>query len=364
MSILYNENVKNNDNKNKLVTKSVIISIVITICIIVAFGIYIFMETSGKLRDDKSVELTIKSGSTVSDIATVLKNEDVIGSETLFKFYLKFFNEERPFINGDFKVEPNKGYSGVVDILTGPPNNTKNKLTIIEGENLISISEKIEKEKVGTKEEFLTAINKNYGFKFEEFLNNDELKLFINEGYAFPDTYILHDGITVTEVAKMMLSNFDKKFKDEYYDRLKELNMSLDELITLASIIQHEASDYSDMEMVSGVFYNRLKKDSNLKKLQSDVTVFYARDIVGEITGNDDMITAYSTYLSEGIPVGPICNPGLDAIKAALYPKDNEYLYFLTDKNGDFYYAKTLSEHNKNDEKAKKVNEKIENENK
>jgi len=351
------------NEKTSFNSKKILIGIFLVVAVVVAIGIYIFMEVSGSLRSDKSIEITIPQGSNVSKITRQLKNEGIIGSSSIFKFYLKFYNEENPFINGEFKINPKDGYDNVVNILTNPPNNVKNKVTIIEGENLIDIAEKLEAKKVVDKAEFLEEINKDYGYKFEKYVKKENLKLFLNEGYAFPDTYILHDGITATDIAKMMLKNFDSKFKEEYYNRLEEINMSMDEVITLASIIQHEASLIKDMEMVSGIFYNRLKSNTTLPKLQSDVTVFYARDIVGEMTGNDDMITAYSTYLSGGLPVGPICNPGLDAIKAALYPKENGYLYFLTDKNGDFYYAKTLREHNINNEKAKKVNAKLENEN-
>ncbi|MGL5973345.1 MAG: endolytic transglycosylase MltG [Oscillospiraceae bacterium] len=344
----------------KKTTKIILSIIFVIVLFFVGLGIYVYSEINGFFRNGTDIEISVEEGSSISKISDELKKESLIGNSLMFKVYLKLSKDNEIFKKGDFILQSGS-YKDVISALTSLPNNNKYKLTIIEGENLIQISKKVASNAISTEEEFLNAINKKYGFKFEEFIETDILKLFENEGYAFPDTYFYNKNTTAEDIAKLMLSNFDKRFKDDYYERLEELDISFEELITLSSIIQHEASRPEDMKMVASVFYNRLKKGSNLPKLQSDVTVFYARDIVKKITGDDKKVKAYSTYLSDGIPVGPICNPGLDAIEAALYATDNDYLYFLTDLNAKFYYAKTLEEHIKNNKEAEKINNKIKN---
>lgn len=131
--------------------------------------------------------------------------------------------------------------------------------------------------------------------------------------------------------------------------------MTIDEVVTLASVIQAECSYPSEMANVSGVFHNRLDDPANYPKLQSDVTIFYIRDEILPYAGSDtedfyDQL--YNTYIHSGLPVGPICSPGEDALKAALYPTDHDYYYFITDKESNFLYAETLAEHNANIRKA------------
>lgn len=135
---------------------------------------------------------------------------------------------------------------------------------------------------------------------------------------------------------------------------MKEMGLSLEETLTLASLIQAESGQSQQMRKVSSVFWNRLDKSSQFPNLQSDVTINYVEKNIKPFdkTKNQNMYDAYNTYKCQGLPVAPICNPGLEAIEAALYPEDTKYFYFLTDKEGNFYYAKTLKEHNQNRKKA------------
>ena len=341
-----------------------IIFIVIAVIMVVVFLVsaYVFTEINGTFKKDENISIKIEQGDSVKDIASNLSKNKAISNSMIFPIYYKIANDDRVLKPGNFIVNPKEGYSEIITVISGQSNdpNASDKLTVIEGENLVSIGDKLEKKGVCTRDEFLIAINKDYGFNFQQYVEPLELKLFLNEGYAFPDTYHIDKNSTAEDVAKMMFANFDKKFKPEYYERMKEMDMNFEEVIALASVIQHEASTLKDMKMVSSVFHNRLNSSGELSKLQSDVTVFYARDIVGKYTNeNQDQINAYSTYLSSGIPVGPICNPGMDAIEAALYPDDTNYYYFLTDLNAKFYYAETFEEHLKYNEEAEKINEQV-----
>ena len=132
------------------------------------------------------------------------------------------------------------------------------------------------------------------------------------------------------------------------------MGLTLEETVTLASIVQAESGHEDQMRKVSSVFWNRLEHPDDYPKLQSDVTREYVNNFIKPYieAPNQAIYDAYNTYACEGLPVAPICNPGMDAIRAALYPEDTKYYYFLTDKEGNYYYARTLSEHNRNKKKA------------
>ncbi|HOQ00530.1 MAG TPA: endolytic transglycosylase MltG [Acetivibrio clariflavus] len=172
------------------------------------------------------------------------------------------------------------------------------------------------------------------------------------EGYLFPDTYFFDPLSSDREIITKFLDNFDMKFKLDYYARAKELNMTVDEIITLASIIEKETALPEEKPIISSVFHNRLKsKDPSLRKLQTDATIQYIlfkRDgkIKEKLTEADTKIDdPYNTYLYEGLPPGPICSPGLASIEAALYPEKTDYYYFVAKGDGSHYFSKTLSEH-------------------
>ena len=149
----------------------------------------------------------------------------------------------------------------------------------------------------------------------------------------------------------------EKKITGTQKARAKEFDMTMDEVLTLASIIQAEAGDPAQMKTVSSVLHNRLNSKSH-PKLECDVTIFYLeQEVQPYLTEDKDRLNSfYNTYKCTGLPEGPICNPGMDAINAALNPEQTDYFYFATDKAGKYYYAKTLAEHQKNWNAIKKVN--------
>lgn len=184
------------------------------------------------------------------------------------------------------------------------------------------------------------------------------------EGYLFPDTYDFVKGEDVSRVVQKFFVNFNNRINDDIRQKIQKTGMNLDQVLTLASIIQKEAGNVEDMKLISSVFQNRLASPQQTPKLQSDVTVFYVNDNIkpfmdpnevamGEGDPNRAKIyNFYNTYQCDGLPVGPICNPGLDAINAVLEPTDSDYFYFVADSEGKTYYAATLAEHNANVEQA------------
>jgi UPF0755 protein len=171
------------------------------------------------------------------------------------------------------------------------------------------------------------------------------------EGYLFPDTYDMFIGESTSSIVKRFLDNFDEKWTDKYAARAEELGLTTSEIITIASIIQKEVAGSAQMADISSVIHNRLKKSTNYPMLQCDSTALYVTNHLTDLLGENKAsgyIDKYDTAMCMGLPEGPICNPGLDAIQAALYPSDTDYMYFCHDKSGNVYYASTDYEHQQN----------------
>jgi len=243
------------------------------------------------------------------------------------------------------------------------PDNTVT-VTFPEGYTIVQIAQKLEQSKVCSAQAFLEACKKPAaGIE----LDNADDRVFLLEGYIFPDTYEFYLESDARSVVDKFIENYNSKITDEMKQRAKTLGYTMDQMMTLASVIQKECdADIDECANVSSVFHNRLKDPASFPKLESDVTTFYVsqnlKDVIGYQDGvalenqNDEVkkyMELYSTYYREGLPVGPICNPGLKAINAVLHPADTNYVFFLTDKSGEhFYYASTIAEHNANGVKA------------
>ncbi len=254
---------------------------------------------------------------------------------------------------GEVDITVGTSYEAVGEALSaGSEREDVARVTFPEGLSLREIADLLEEKGVCPADEFLdyldTADLSQYDFVAE--LPDDD-RYHRLEGYIFPDTYDFYLGEAPASVATRFLDRFEQIVDQEIRDRAEEMGMTIDEVVTLASVIQAECSYPSEMANVSGVFHNRLNDPANYPKLQSDVTVFYIRDEILPYAGSDtedfyDQL--YNTYVHNGLPVGPICSPGEDALKAALYPAEHDYYYFITDKDGNFLYAQTLAEHEAN----------------
>lgn len=228
------------------------------------------------------------------------------------------------------------------------------RLTFPEGSTVAQIAQILGDSGVCSAEEFMAAANNPAsleGFSFA--IPNPEERAFLLEGYVFPDTYEFYRNESAQSALKRFLKNTENKIA-RITERCDELGYTVDEILTLASIIQEEAGDPNEMDKVSSVIHNRLDSRS-FPKLQCDVATFYLRDYVKPYTEAErynELVELYNTYQCEGLPAGPITNVGMDAINAALYPADTDYYYFITDSDGEYIYAETFREHQKNCEKA------------
>jgi len=244
---------------------------------------------------------------------------------------------------------------------TAAPNTVT--VTFPEGFTVTQIAERLAENGVCSSTEFLEAC-KTVPEGIE--IPNIENRVFALEGYLFPDTYEFYLNSDVTSVINRFIENLNNKLDKDILFQVEDSGYTVDEILTLASMIQRECDeDISECANVSSVFHNRLNR-SDFSMLQSDPTTFYITDVLGERLGyeknvpleqqNEEVqkyMNLYSTYYCQGLPVGPICNPGMKAIRAALNPADTDYVYFLTDATGkEFYYASTIAEHNANGKKA------------
>jgi len=321
------------------------------------------------INTENGIPIEIPLGSSTSDIAGILKDKGVIIRPDLFKIVSKINGYDGSYQSGTHLIDKSinynsiEGYDKLMIILSSRPlDNPSIKITIPEGYAYSQIVSLLFNKKLIDKEKFNNIANTgDFSYKFLKRIPARENRL---EGYLYPETYIFDIKGGEKEVLNKLLGQFDKVFLPEYYARAEEMNMSADEIITLASIIEREAKVPDERETIAGVFYNRLKsKDKTLRKLQSCATLQYIllqRDgkVKETITLEDEKIdNPYNTYMYEGLPPGPICSPGRDSILAALNPEQHGFYYFVLkeDGTGAHYFSKTYKEHLNAKAKAEKT---------
>ena len=309
---------------------------------------------------DEPIYFEIKEGESVSTIVNNLEEQGIIKDASMAKLSARFDGIDE-FNIGIYVVNKNWSAPKVLEYISNPQNikNDEVLITFQEGIWAKDIAKKIEENTNVTADELLTLWNDEtflreciamYDFLDESILNSDyRVKL---EGYLYPETYYFRKETTPKEVTYTFLNHFALEYEEIYKD-IEESDMSLHEVIILASIVQYESSSKEDMEMVAGVFYNRLKIE---QKLESSVTVCYSLyefDNWLDCEKSFDVDSPYNTYRIYGLPIGPILNPGKQAIEATLHPAEHDYYYFIADVQGDntVYYAKTYEEHLKNVDK-------------
>ncbi len=296
---------------------------------LLAFLFFIFGTTGSKFPEGKIVEL--ENGETIRSFALKLKEEKVIFSSSLFVSAVVAFGGEKKAVAGPYFFEEKQSVFTVAKRVLGGDFDVKAvKITVPEGWNLRQIAER--------------AQNTFPHFNTEKFITENKE----NEGYLFPDTYFFLPTATEEEVTTKMSETFEAKTKDliPYEKGSKEYK----DLIILASILEKEVRKPEDMKIVSGIFGNRLRIGM---PLQADSTLAYvlSKDSLSLTLDDLKVSSPYNSYTRKGLPPTAIGNPGLVALDAALHPTKSDYLYFLTDKEGTAYYAKTFEGHKQNKQK-------------
>lgn len=343
--------------KHKIIVAVAIVVIVIAVFLIMS-ATYISKnsynnntELSLDIEVADRIVVEIPKGAATSDIANLLKDKGLIDNEGLFKFLSMIAGYDGKYKYGSHIISKELDYFEIMRVFAGNATYIpKLMITIPENYTFMQTAEKLAAEKVIDIEDFIKVSNSTkFDFKF---MKNIPERKYRVEGYLFPETYSFDGDLSKEQVVEIFLKQFDKIFKDDYYERAKQLNMTIDEIITLASIIERESKRADERALISGVFHNRLKSES-LKKLQSCATIQYILLMQGkevhEIITYEDMKIddLYNTYVYEGLPPGPICSPGEASIIAALYPATTNSMYFVAkeDGSGGHYFSETYQEH-------------------
>ncbi len=312
-------------------------------------------------RSEDFVEITIPENSDYKEVIDILHDNDLIKNKLFCLIFTKYrdFDDEK-YLSGKYYLSGSMGLEGMLrDMIVTPITAETIKLSFPEGWTVQQIFEKLEKNDVCESNKLYSTIKSNYTYNFFEEIEDNQERYLKLEGYLFPDTYDFYVGADTNYVIKKFLDNFESKWTPEYEARAEKLGYSCDEIIIIASIIQKEADNVEQMKIISSVIHNRLNNASRFPTLGCDSTGLYVSNYVTPVVGDALGLTYYNYYetrSNKGLPPGPICNPGMDAIKAALYPESSKYFYFAHDNNGKIYLAETLDGHNTNLVKIIKAN--------
>jgi len=288
--------------------------------------------------DAKNRLVQIASGSDAGGISQLLEQEGLIRSAWAFRLWAKWKGWDEKLQAGSYLLSPAMSTPQIVAILAKGEVNIK-RFTVPEGTRLADVGKILAREGICSEEEFREALQK---VNLPQELPPEAEKGL--EGYLFPDTYLVEEETTAEEVVEMMLSRFVSVWEKEIAPFAQDGEMSMHQIVTLASIIEKEALLDEERPLVSAVFHNRLKKGM---RLESCATVLYAVGKTDErITIQDLRVDdPYNTYKHSGLPPGPICSPGLASLLAAVQPANVDYLYFISNGDGTHHFSTTFKEH-------------------
>lgn len=313
----------------------------------VVIVVLIWYSTALRAAGGEEQTVSISQGASTSDIAAALKDKRLIKSPLAFRIHVKLNNLAKDFKSGTFVIAGNQTAPEIATTLTD--NSKQNeRFTIKEGLTQDQVADLLAKKHLVDKNEFKDL--KAGDFRQYDFLASVPESASL-EGFLFPETYDAPlAGTQTAQVAQIMLDQFGKELTPELREQIKDSGRSLYETVIIASIVEEEVRTDEDRRLVAGVLYKRLAEGI---RLDADATLRYGLNkLTGSLTKTDlDSDNPYNTRKLKGLPPGPICNPGLSAIKAAINPQSSESLFYLSTKDGKTIFSKTLEEHEANVEK-------------
>ncbi len=304
------------------------------ILIFLAIFVFIFLTYLWILPCGQGGLFEVREGESLFQIAENLKEQGFIQMEIPFYVYVFLEDRAKDLKYGVYKFTNDDTFLSIAQkIIQGDTHTIK--ITIPEGFNIQQIE--------NTTRTVLVVLDIDDFKKKFEFLK-DAPNNFSLEGFLFPDTYYFSPFVTNEEIVRIFLDNFDRKLNSELRQEIKNQDKAIFEIITMASLLEKEVRIIEDKKMVSGVLWKRLNVGM---PLQVDATIIY---ITGKKTtkvsiSETKIDSFYNTYKYKGLPIGPICNPGLDSIKAAIYPEISKYWYYLSTSEGETIFSRTLKEH-------------------
>lgn len=309
----------------------------VLISYLIFIAIYLTIELTRPLNIKETTEFYIPKGSSFSTIGTILKEKGIINSELIFKITGRIMGIEKKARAGYYLITPDMDLLDLLrKLLEGKI--IEYTFTVIEGDSVFDIAEKLSKINPEYGEKLLILnIDKN----FIESLKIDSPSL---EGYLFPATYTIPKGMDIEDIVTMMVKKFWSVFDQNLREKTQKLGWTINQVVTLASIIEKEAKIEEEKPLISAVYHNRLRLGM---PLQADPTAIYGVKRFKEGVKKKDLLnkTPYNTYIIKGLPPGPIASPSLSSIKAALNPAKVNYLYFVARGDGSHIFSETYSQH-------------------
>ncbi len=343
-----------NEMREKKSKSGLIIALVIVAIILggAVFGIVKFKRFTSyevnsaqrKGAEQKEITVTVEDGASVRDIAQVLANSGVIESNWQFLYLCKRDGEGANFQPGEYTLNNYMDFNEICEVLeSGRKDDEQIKVTIKEGAWLKEIAQQLEQSGLCSAEEFMEACNsRDYDYDFVAQIPDRENLL---EGYLFPDTYYFSTDMTAHDIADKMLSRFNDVFDVSLRGGAQLNNISIDEAVIMASLVESEARYPDDRNKIASVIYNRLEQGM---KLQMDASVLYA---LGEkkdrvLYADLEVEEGHNTYYCDGLPVGPIGNPGKACLEAAVSPADTDYIYYVVEntETGEHYFTNNYND--------------------
>ncbi|WP_196603903.1 endolytic transglycosylase MltG [Pectinatus haikarae] len=292
--------------------------------------------------DQEQIVINVKPGMRTSQIAELLKDKNIIYHDVYFKILAQLKGLDKGMKVGEYVLHRGMSSSAVMDELIKGPQTVIIRVTVPEGYTVEQIADLLERKKITSKQDFLTLAKKYIPYEYMQ--NSDPNVKYKLEGYLFPDTYEFIEDTPAKKVIDAMTGEFDKKIDASLRERAKQMNLSMHELVVMASLVEAEAKFNEDRPLIAQVFFNRLKINM---PLQSDTTIQYAMiERKENVSIKDTKIDSpYNTYIHYGLPPGAVDNPGIASVRAVLYPQMNDYLYFVADSEGHNHYSRTYQEH-------------------
>lgn len=335
---------KLNQSKGKGKFYNLATIVLVVIILLVGSCIYYINNLGNPLNTENTqiLAVSIPQGSGTNAIGQILQDNNIISSASKFKLLSKIEGNDGKYKAGEYSLSPAMTVQQIMGIIISGESNTS-RFTIPEGLTVKQTAEKLASKNLINTDAFMSEIQSgNFDYKFMTLLPNNENRL---EGFLYPETYDTYTTSSEHDIINRMLSQFDKLVIDEYYTRAGEMGYDMYKIITIASLIERETLVSSEKPTVASVIYNRLSINM---PLQIDATVQYALPEHKDRLDYKDLQidSPYNTYQNTGLPPGPICSPSIDSIKAALYPGDTNYYYYVlsAEKNGSHKFSNTYEE--------------------
>lgn len=327
-----------------------LISVVLGVILFSILAFFLLIINWPQGNSYSMVKVSIPKGSSVADVSKLLNEKNIITNKQMFHIAVRILGHEKKFPAGTYTLSGAQSNYQIIDQLVHGEPNLK-RITILEGWTINEIAAELDRVLGSDANDFLELCEDK---RLLDKWNVDHNSF---QGFLFPDTYLFLEDEDPKKILSVMVAQYHKCMNDSLKERALELGMNETEVITLASIIEGEAQYDNERPIIAGVYHNRLQKGM---KLQADPTIQYIiEDGPRRLLKKDLMIESpYNTYLNAGLPPGPINNPGKESILAALFPTQNDYLYFVARGDGYHTFTKTEQEHNRAKRKFQKLRNK------